>query len=63
MDLYYHNRALASGTAGAALAAPLLQTCYLIFIACVLIKLIYPLPNRYAVTTVVALLSIMPYLS
>ena len=62
MDLYYHNRAVENGTAGAALAAPLFQTCYL-FIACVLIKLIYPLPNRYAVTTVVALLSTMPSLS
>ena len=43
--------ALANGTAGVALAAPLFQTCYLKVIACVLIKLIYPLPNRYAVTT------------
>ena len=40
MDLYYHNRAVSNGVAGAALGAPLFQTCYLIFIACVLIKLI-----------------------
>ena len=64
---YYHNRVVVCGVAGLLFAAPLFQTCYIFNIHCMCtykINLaIDPLPNCYAVTTVVALLSIMASLS